>query len=374
MIAQVRRRAQAQIPPHVLHGQGAFLRAFGLLPADFDFEAGVYSLLESQLAGYYDHDDKVMFLMDDLSPAEAEATLAHELVHALQDQHYELAPKLAYRPEANDAQGAVQCLAEGDALSAMLDYLLAPKHQDALALSDRMLEIQIAASTALSPDASRFPPVLMSSLTAPYADGVKLVHALRRRGGWSAVDAVWRSPPASTEQVLHLEKLDAREPPESVPVPTIAPLGAGWRVAYSDVFGEQGLRIAAEEWMPRKSAAQLASGWGGDRAVVAEKASPSAAGLAAAWHLRFDRAPKPRAEDAEAVEAFEALSRAWESRSTRGAPLCRILPTGSPLAAVRRGRDLALVSGPHPESAPRAAGTDPCKPAVAWARAVVAER
>ena len=49
------------------------------------------------------------------------------------------------------------------------------------------------------------------------------VNALRRRslakrgvagGGWDAVDEAWRSPPTTTEQLLHMAKYDAHEPAE----------------------------------------------------------------------------------------------------------------------------------------------------------------
>ena len=62
-----------------------------------------------------------MYLASDLQDRAADATLAHELVHALQDQYYDLGPRLSYQPEANDRESAVQALAEGDATSAMMD-------------------------------------------------------------------------------------------------------------------------------------------------------------------------------------------------------------------------------------------------------------
>ena len=40
---------------------------------------------------------------------------------------------------------------------------------------------------------------------------------VRARQPWSAVDALWRDPPASSEQVLHREKYDACEAPIAVP-------------------------------------------------------------------------------------------------------------------------------------------------------------
>jgi len=345
MIAQLKKHVREEIPADALRGQGEFLRAFGLIPKDFDFEQGIYGLVESQLAGYYDPDDKAMFLMSDLSRQEADATLAHELVHALQDQHYDLGPRLKYRVDANDSQSALQSLAEGDATSAMLDYMLDSDGKDALSVPDFVLDLQISASMAVSPDLARFPQILRNSLVSPYLDGVRFVHALRRRGGWAAVDAVWKNPPETTEQLLHLEKLDRRERPETVPVPTAAALGTDWQTSYFDIYGEQGLRVALEDWLPKKVAASAAQGWAGDHAMVAVRHTPSGDEQVGAWRIRFDPGEPPQKRSAEALEAFVAIARAWDAKAATLGPICKSLPDGTPVALLTRDRDVVLVGG-----------------------------
>lgn len=367
MLSQLRQNVHDEIPAEVVRGQGEFLRAFGFLPPGFDFEAGLYRLMESQLAGYYDPDRKAMFLMDDLSASEADATLAHELVHALQDQHYDLAPRLKYHPDANDAQSAVQSLAEGDATSAMLDYVLAKQDRDALSIPDSLIDAQIAAGIALSPALASSPSILRNSLVSPYLDGVQLVHALRRRGGWAAVDAVWKNPPATTEQLLHIEKLDAREPAESVATPPLQALGSGWRETYRDVYGEQGVRLAFEEWMPRRAAAKAAAGWAGDRAVLA--VDPSGKRLAAAWRIRFDACRPPLATNAEASEAFGAITSAWNVAAATRRESCQVLADGAARLVAIQDRDVLLVALPawkpdHSEPSGCAAGK-------LWAHAIL---
>ncbi len=370
MVAQLKQNLREQIPAEVVHGQGEFLRAFGFLPPDYDFEAGLFRLLEGQLAGYYDPDLKAMFLMDDLSSSEADATLAHELVHALQDQHYDLAPRMRYRPDANDAQSALQSLAEGDATSAMMDYLLAEQGGTAEDLPDAMMEAQIAAGVMLSPELASCPGILRNSLMSPYLDGVRLVHALRRRGGWAAVDRVWQTPPATTEQLLHLDKLDAREAPEAVPPPSIEPLGPGWSVAYADVYGEQGVRLAFEEWMPRRVAARAAQGWAGDRAVLAT--STTGTRRMAAWRIRFDPHGAPPARSGEAREAFDAIVAAWGDAKKGAREVCHPLPGGTALFALIRDRDVALVAAPAAtDSSPTSSS---CAVARRWAAAIVSSR
>lgn len=364
MLEQVKQQVREQVPSEAIRGESAFLSAFGFIPHGYDYEAQVFRLMETQLAGYYDPDRKALFLMEDLSGPEAEITLAHELVHALQDQHYDLGPRLKYQPSGNDARAAVHCLAEGDATSLMLDYTLEEGGMVASDIPDAQMRVQISASMAVSPDLASFPRVLRDSLVAPYLDGVLFVHALRRRGGWALVDEVWRNPPTTTEQVLHIDKLDAREPAEQVPIPPPPPAGA-WNLTHSDVYGEQGLRIALEEWMPRRVAARAAAGFAGDRAAVFERDSGV---MVAAWHVVFDPARPPQI-DAEAKEAFDAIAHGWNHN--KPGPVCHILGEGRIIALVRDGRSLALVSN---ESPPRT--TQPsaavCSGLIQWAATIAA--
>src|SRR5262249_36966208 len=152
-------------------------------------------------------------------------------------------------------ESALQALAEGDATSAMMDLVLSEADKRAIDVKDDMFAAEVEGSMSGSADVADVPRVLRASLVAPYVDGVLFVHALRRRGiarvraatagtddgGWSAVDEAWGAPPETTEQLLHLTKYDAREPPEQLPVPP--PPGPGWDATYDDVFGEEGLRI-----------------------------------------------------------------------------------------------------------------------------------
>ena len=49
-----------------------------------------------------------------------------------------------------------------------------------------------------------------------HVDGLLFVARVRAHHPWSAVDALWSDPPASSEQVLHPEKYDACEAPIAV--------------------------------------------------------------------------------------------------------------------------------------------------------------
>ncbi len=66
------------------------LKKFGLLERDFNLKPFLLSLLKEQIEAYYDPKTKTVNLLDWVSMDEQKPVLAHELTHALQDQHVNL--------------------------------------------------------------------------------------------------------------------------------------------------------------------------------------------------------------------------------------------------------------------------------------------
>jgi len=319
-----------------------------------------------------------MFLGGDLRGQELHATLWHELVHALQDQHYGLEKLLVWSDDAGDWQGAVHALAEGDATSAMIDALFAEKHTRAPDLPDSVMDLQSALSAG---SVQGVPPIVKRLVVAPYLDGLAFVNALRRRGGWAAVEGAWRRLPSSTEQLLHLDKYDAGEGPE--PLPTLAAGALGPQAAtYSDVYGEEMLRVLFEEWMPARAAREAASGWAGDRIT----SFSDGAMTSVAWHIRYDDeaaaaaglvafARGALAAEDQPVDArgrlSEFVSGADAARVARAGQVCRERHTRGPFAVLRRGRDLAVTLGPFRRNSGTARPEGKCSAALAWAAALL---
>ena len=363
LLDRVREHVAAEVPPEVIDAQGHVLLSLGLVPLDFDYRTAVFELLEAQLAGFYDPRGKSMYLARDLPPAAEHATLAHELVHALQDQYWDLGSRLEYRPGQGDAQGALHALAEGDATSAMLEIPLLGLERSALDLPESAVSLEMELTMAADERTMAIPRVLRASLVAPYMDGLRFVHALRRRGGWAAVDAAWAAPPMTTEQLLHLEKYDAGEP--ALSLPPAEPPEAGWEVAYDDTLGEQGLRIVLEEWAPKRVAAKAAEGWGGDRITLFRRQVDGEETYALSWTLRFDEGPRGRRES-EAREAFEVLVRA-AGNPHQGKAACRDRRELGALAVVRDGSGIAVAAGPYRHTDHGFVAQGDCAAALAWA-------
>lgn len=362
MAERVRRSIEREVPADVVQAEADVLTALGLVPVAFDYVGAVTKLLGAELAGFYEPSDKTMYVARDLGGQERAATLAHELVHALQDQHYGLGRLMTYEPEESDRQGALHALAEGDATSAMLDRMLRPKGKLATDISDELLGMQVRASAAFDAKIGDVPGVLTRSLIAPYTDGIAFVHWLRRRAGWPEVDRAWKEPPVSTEQVLHPEKFLAREAPISVSAPEV-PKSSGLSRTYTDVFGEESLRVVLEEWLPRRAAVDAATGWGGDRVAVFRGEQR----VAAAWHLVYD-------DDAAARRATEAFIRGGESQGTFHRDRtggCSERKERGPFEVARRGRDIAIVAGPYRRVSGSAESAGSCAAAREWAIAIL---
>lgn len=347
LIARVKAHVAKEIPPSALVDEGLVYQLLGVLPAPFDYAGEMFHLLEAQLAGYYEPGDGTMYMAADLEEDMAFATLAHELVHALQDQHWDLKAKSKYTPGRADAQLAQSCLAEGDATSSMLDVMLADAGKTALDVPEGMLNSQMLLGMDTTTGASS-PHFMRTSLIAPYVEGLRFVHARRKQGGWPSVNASWDRVPTTTEQILHPEKWDLNEGALDVAPPTYAALGAGWTTTENDSFGELALRLVLDEWMEPAAAIRAASHWGGDRAVLVRSGDDAAL----VWHLRYDEAKgDPKGSTRWGKEGWAALAAGF---ATSHAPttvkdatfVCTARPDRGPLSISVKDREVVIVAGP----------------------------
>ena len=375
LIARVKEHVSRELPPEAIDDEGLELTLFGFLPTGFDYEGAEYALLQDQLAGYYEPTDGTMYMASDLGDEEASATLAHELVHALQDQRWSLGDRSKYRPGDGDRSEAVSALAEGDATSAMFDVMIARaapgQGRSALDMPDEVFAEQIRGSLDTGPKASA-PHIMRASLVAPYIYGTLFVHALRRQGGWTAVNGAWDVPPITSEQFLHVDKWAAHEAPIAVTAPTFAALGAGWRLADEDSEGELGVRLAYGEWMDEKAAAELAAGWGGDRGVLLRDGDRAAF----AWRLRYDPG---KTRDERTIKAWSRLVKALDGKlgaAQVSDTSFRCYPRSDrgPLAIARAGSDLVVVLGPASAAAAGWSSAGDCGLSRRWMHEIAAAR
>lgn len=249
------------------------LSVIGLLEPNFDLKTLYINLLSEQIAGYYDNEVKEMFVVSDTGFNGPEhLTYSHEFTHVLQDQNYDIENGLKYNDDYCEVHteycAGVQALLEGDATLSEYTW-----YQNYATTTDQQQVIQYY-NNLKSPVYDSAPAFLKEDFVFPYSQGLSFVQYIHDNGGWAAVDSVYKTPPVSTEQILH-PSLYPSDTPIPVDVPDVAAaLGDGWREVSRNEMGEwytylilaDGAVQAAR--LDTKTAQAAAAGWGGDEYLV----------------------------------------------------------------------------------------------------------
>jgi hypothetical protein len=272
--------------PAEMHAAEVLLKAFGLAPKEFAYRQFLIKLLTEQVAGYYDPKAQQFYLADWIELEGQKPVMAHELTHALQDQHFNLKRFEKWPKGDSDAELAAHALIEGDATLAMTLYM-ARNPLVALAFM-RSLNGQEAALEQFK----QAPRALRESLLFPYQEGSEWAMHLYKRGGWEMVSQAFSKLPQSSEQILHAEKYFAYEAPQKLTLPQFRKvLGPTWKRLDSDVNGEWGCYLILDEFLNNTAESKQASaGWGGDRYALYEsgKSGEIFVALLTAWDTAAD--------------------------------------------------------------------------------------
>jgi hypothetical protein len=283
-----------------LRAEGVALARWGLIPRGTDYVALMVDLLSEQIAGYYDPDTKQLTLLATTgqAPVWDELVLAHEIVHALQDQSYDLTKFEDVPAGEGDAAQARHALVEGDGITLMLELLLArkgftPPWDNPRLTNELAHQMDLPTGDALD----KAPLAIREMMLFPYRAGFTFVTTLRATKPWSAIDAAFKRPPKSTEQIIHPDKYLADEDPVAVKLELPD-------IVHSTVWGELGFELFLRAHGIDVATAKLAAaGWAGDRVVTT-------ASFGAAKFV-WDSEP-------DAIEAYDAAQRALDD-TTLGA-------------------------------------------------------
>lgn len=325
------------------------LTAFGLIPAGTDLLKVQEAVQGEQIAGYYDSSSNRMVVVRSASDQESftaldEFVFVHEMTHALQDQNLNLDALTANQPAHPDDQTlATLALIEGDATSCQIDYLLANKSLIPA------VSAQINSPELSSEQLDKAPAYLRGTLLFSYDQGLTFVTALKKNGGWTAVDEAYTKPPVSTEQVLHPQKYLAGEQPVPVTVPDLGPaLGSGWTPVATNDLGELGVRLLLSGQPDSRSGATPAAvGWGGDTYRVWTNGD----GTALVWRTAWDTS-----QDAD---EFQQTLGEYEGQRWHATPASLVsgqswfVSTGAAAVVIRHGQDVTYVVAPDRETAAR---------------------
>lgn len=188
----------------------ATLEALHLVDSAASIDA-MLDLYDAQVLAFYDPVGHVYYSLDEppadvfLPQAMTDAIVVHELTHALQDQRFEAGKKALDVRSSWDEALAYQSVLEGEALLVMIAHLgkSIGVTLDDLAGRQSVVDAVRGAVAAEMDASSDVPAYFVESLKFPYVQGLTFVYEAYLEGGWSAVDAIHRDPPRSTEELLN---------------------------------------------------------------------------------------------------------------------------------------------------------------------------
>jgi hypothetical protein len=312
------RRVQEEKEPEKWATDERVLEKLGLLPRGFNLEQFLVELLTEQIAGLYDPKGKEFYIAEWIEAGEQRTVMAHELAHALHDQHFNVEEWMKAAKPDDDAQLARNAVLEGAAMAAMLDYLLREQKLSVRSLPslEELLRHQMLGEMSSNPQMARAPLVVRDMLMFPYISGTAFAQSVLRAGdGWKDFHRVFTKPPVSTQQIFHPELYLTGVAPRPVALPNLGKvLPSGWKKLDENNFGEFGLRAIFRQFLGEQRAVELGSFWAGDRYAAYEHQKTKRLLLVVLVRLESEQA---------AARVFGGLSEALELKYPQRASLLR---------------------------------------------------
>ena len=259
--------------------------AFGLLPKNFDLDSFMVELLTEQIAGLYDPKAHEFYIANWIPLNDQRMVMAHELTHALQDQHFKIETWLKAARPNDDAELAREAFLEGSATAAMIDYLLQGTGKSVTEMPEFDPSI-LTGDLGNTPSLQKAPPFIKDTLVFPYFSGMTFTAAALKPGGWSSLGKVFSNPPASTQQIMHPNLYKSGHVPQRVTLPSVEKqLGKDWKKLDDNLLGEFGWLEVLKQFLDEPRAKPLAAAWEGDRYQLFENQSSKRLLLVTRLHL-----------------------------------------------------------------------------------------
>lgn len=314
------------------------LQRMGFLAEDQDPFVIMGSMMAGMAGGFYSPRARELFVVEGFSGDGAKPVLLHELVHALEDQHFDFRALTLPITMDPDRSFAASCVVEGSAEHARVAYQEA--HPEVMAAFMRSMADPAAAQEQMR--VMRTVPAFMIVPTMlHYRHGPLLVaRALREAGGKDykeVMAGLYADAPESAEQILHLDRwfTDKRDYPRGIvwAGDLTQALGPRWDVLYEQRFGELSFALYLDRFLGGSEgrvdfknlmravpacdrARAAAAGWDGGRVLfLANGAEPVV--MVQAW--AFDTPDDAGEAGAALTEALKRqhgdawVARAWEA-------------------------------------------------------------
>lgn len=205
------------------------LKKFGLLDRDFDLKPFLLALLKEQIAAFYDSKTKTVNLLDWVDIDDQKPVLAHELTHALQDQHVDLEKwgdqtpsevSTNYREDVDhlakdEIDTAREAVVEGQATAVMMDNILKPMGKS-LIKDPEVVDVfkQQMSGSDNSPVLARAPLLLSESMLFPYREGLSFEQDVwMDKGQAAAFTGALDHPPSSTWEIINPREFEQAKVP-----------------------------------------------------------------------------------------------------------------------------------------------------------------
>jgi hypothetical protein len=274
----IRQLFEDEYPRDLAEREERALRALGLLEPGQDLRDIRFRVLNENIAGFYDERPgaKKLFAVSSGRSLNLmnQLILAHELRHAIQDQHFELRQVLGQMSDYDDRKLAALSLVEGDATLVMQTYMSGGQGLEGTGLESLLgglgaqtMDARSVAEMFAGPALREAPPVVREQLVTPYLEGIRLASRIHEKGGFDLLNRQLHDLPRSMEQVLHPEKfLERIDDPIDVDLNVTSI--AGVEVESEGRVGELFIRTLFESVLSPEQGFEAAAGWGGDAYAV----------------------------------------------------------------------------------------------------------
>jgi len=297
--------------------------------------------LGQSVLGYYSPgEESIVLVSDSPTPQVSNATLAHELVHALQDQQFDLGGS----PDTQDRQLARSSVIEGEAN--FVESVYTDRCGDVWSC---LPEPESGSGGGSGGDFNRG---LYLTIYTPYSAGQSFIESIYDDGAWGAVSDLHDRKPESTEQVIHPDRYPD-EDPVNVTVPDRSsdewsrfdhdPVAdtVGEASIYAMFVDNRVVSVSAADFYAYESTPS--EGWAGDSLVPYTDGDGDEED-AYVWETRWDSTSDAR----EFASAYRDLLRSHDADS-KGSNVFVVPESdayGDAFRVVREGQTVRVVNAP----------------------------
>lgn len=172
----------------------AMFRALGLVSGSFDMAEVLNEMYDAGTLAVYSFDDRRIRLRGTELDVNMQVTLVHELVHALQDQHFDL--RRMNQLETSGEAAAFRAVVEGDATLVEQFFI------ESLSSADQDAYYAQSAQDREDFDIGGIPEIVVALFGAPYALGTPMVELAYAEDGWEGVNRLLDEPPTNELPLL----------------------------------------------------------------------------------------------------------------------------------------------------------------------------